>query len=270
MSIDVTEGYTDIFTKYAQKRVSKSVLFCDAGKSKDEYVMSWFVIIFIIASIGIDLYLIIKYNTSIIDPTINKFITDIFIVLCMFSFGLFLHKLIVNDKIKIETFSFYSVLSIFIGIMLGGIILLIEFAFNFQQLLYASISGTDYFMFFLTVAVAEEIFWRFGILPTIKTAINYKFYKKTEIDGIQTEIENKWANLFIISGISIIITTIGFTIYHIFVYTDTKNIIMIFVIGLMLGIGVETTQRIDTSIFAHILLNAIAGYSIVMQMFGGF
>jgi len=240
----------EVLTKEAieefNKTKDRNVLFCKMGRQSKEYKLSILSLVIIISGIAFDIYLLIKYTSATLySYDIDSFILQCMIVIFMVIIGILLHLTFVNRNLSIEM----SGLQIILNALLGLGIMLIGLVVQtiFRGLLF-SVSAFDYFMFFLSVAIGEEMLFRFGLQPTLKTFFNWN------------------ENLATI--LSITITALIFALYHNFVY-DVKNMLIVFVVGAIFGIALETTKSIDTPLIAHIGLNIIAGMSIITEMYGG-
>lgn len=250
-----------------QLRVSRQTYYCDLGKTRDEYVYTPLTIMFFIIGLAFDMYLLLKYTTAEqLDATVVPFVAQIGIVVFMLFGGMVLFVVFVR-KIKMQQLGRDSFIAILLGLGLGGILILMQGAVKFLRF---SVVPYDYYIMFLSVAISEEFLWRFGVQGSLKTMFNLRVDKKVTKEGLERTDENRTLSSVLSSGISIAITSSIFMLSHIFVYTSGIDLLIIFLVGVGLGIGVEMTKNLDTSIIAHLFLNAIAGYSLIIQYFGGF
>ena len=262
------EVYAEDSEIFVQKRISKGVLFCEMGKQRDEYVISYFTLIIIFVSIGVDIFLLLKYtSTSVLSADVNAFLIQITVTMSFIMFGFVLHFVFVNRSIKNERFTLYTLISIGLGIGIGGASLLFQSILRGIKL---SVVPFDYFLFFITVAVSEEMLWRFGIQPSFKILFNFTFYRTKYQADYQVKEENRLPSVLLSSGLSIGASAGLFTLFHIFVYNTSEELLIIFVLGAIFGISMEITRRVDVSIVAHMMVNIIGGIALINQLFGGF
>jgi membrane protease YdiL (CAAX protease family) len=259
--------YTKDFTDSIQKRVSKGVLYCELGKSTQEYYISYITVFFFLASFILNMYLLIKYTSaSYYDDSILPFLIEVTITTLFLFSGLVLH-LAFNRGLKIEQFNMKTVFAIGFGLVIGAFILIFQGVFN---LIKFSIVAEDYYIFFLSVAIGEESLWRLGVQPWIKVLFNFQINKTTIIGNIKQIEANPTATRVVSSIMAISLTALLFTISHMFVYSSLHDLLLVFVMGCIFGIAFEATQRIDASIIAHVFVNAVAGWQLVILYFGGF
>lgn len=256
-----------------RKRVSRGVLYCQYNKETEEYALSYVTILILLGGIILCMYLLIKYTSAMyFDASILPFIVQIIITMGFLFFGLIIHVALVNRSLKIESFNINTIIGIIIGLGVGFLALLFQ---GIIKGIRFSVVAEDYLMFFLSVAIAEEVFWRFGVQPSLKVAFNFTFFKTspeyTESGKlIVKKTPNKLLSRLVSSTIAIIITSLLFMLFHIFIYSTFSDLFIIFIMGCIFGIGLEITKRLDTAILAHFIVNLIAGYSLVTQYFGGF
>lgn len=262
-----SQVYTKEFTQTIQKRVSKGVLYCELGKATQEYYISYITIFFFLASFILNMYLLIKYTSAdYYDETIVPFLIEITITVLFLFSGLVLH-LAFNRGLKIEQFNIKTVFAIGLGLVIGAFVLIFQGVFN---LIKFSIVAEDYYIFFLSVAIGEESLWRLGVQPWLKVLFNFQINKTTIIGNVKQIESNQTATRVVSSIMAVTLTALLFTISHIFVYNTAHDLILVFVMGCIFGSAFEITQRIDASIIAHVFVNAVAGWSLVIQYFGGF
>lgn len=243
-------------TVYAEKSfltkrlVSKNVNYCEMGRQRDEYSLSPVSIILVIAAISIVTYLLIKYgNESYYGHDIDSFITQCLVVLVFICTGFTLHTIFVNRRLKIEYSGELIVINVGMGLGIGSAGFVIQ---TLIKNIFLSVSPTDYYLFFLTIAIGEEVIFRFGLLPAIKTIFNF--------------------NKTIASVLAVTITSLIFTSYHTFVYSSFEDFLIIFIMGWLFGAVFEfpNTKSLDAPLVAHLLFNIIGGIAVINNMFGGF
>lgn len=237
--------------KLLKKRASRNVLYCDLGRQRDEYTFSPISLIIITVAIGINAYLIIKYGNEVnYAHDIDVFLISTIMNITLYMMGFFLHIMFVNRKLSMQMGGSQIIVNVLFGISIFVAGVLFQSAVRLSNKF--AIAPIDYYLFFITIAVGEEVFFRFGLLPTIKTLINY--------------------DKRIASVLAILITAGIFMVYHIFVYESTVDLFIVFIVGVMFGIGLELTtpKSLDAPLIAHVLLNIWAGINVINLMFGGF
>ncbi len=256
----------------ALKRVSVGVLFCEAGKQRKEYSLSFFTLFFIIGSLILNFYLLIKYTSAdFYDPKLVPFLIQSCITVMFLVFGILIHVSFVNRKVKIESFNTVTLLSIGIGAGIGILLLAFQTIVKTFFIIKFSLSPYEYLFFFLTVAVSEEMFWRFGIQPSLKVLFHFTLYKKQKTEEYTIK-KMDYQNTELLSSIIAITLTSGlFMLFHIFRYTDVTDLFIVLVMGIVFGTVLEVMdKRIDVPIAIHFVVNLVAGIQLVNQFFGGF
>lgn len=247
------------------KRVSRGVLFCEAGKERDEYTISYISLAIFLFGLIVDFYLLVKYAN--LNNTDISFFNTITITIFFSITGLLLHVILVNRNLKIEKFTALLFFSMMIGLGTGGATLALQAVI---KMIKFDVLAPDYYLFFISVAIAEEMFWRFGIQASFKILFNFVIYRNKKEGNYVVKEENRGLSKWLSSGISVLITAFLFMIFHTFVYSDVTDLTIVFFMGIIFGGSFELTKRIDTSMLAHIAVNLVAGLALINLYFGGF
>lgn len=260
------QNYRDDFFQSSTKRVSKGALYCETGRQRDEYIITYFTVVLFFGTMLFDIYLLIKYANQF-DETMLPFMVSLWTTLSFYLIGLVLHIGFVNRNLKIEEPKLDQLFAIIIGVGVGFSTTFLNAALN--QIRF-SVLPYEYYVFFLTVAVAEEILWRAGFQPAFKILFNFVVMKRKTGELYTIEEENILVSRLLSSGISILVSAGLFTVFHIFVYEDPTQLLIIFIMGIIFGILVEITHRIDVAIVAHLVVNIVGGLALITTLFGGF
>ncbi|MFA5731717.1 MAG: CPBP family intramembrane glutamic endopeptidase [Acidithiobacillus sp.] len=270
----VYSTYSKSFQKEleSKRRISRGVLYCKYNIEKEEYRISYISIFLWLAAIVLCMYLLIKYTSADkYDDDVLPFIIQICITLAFLFFGIIIHISFVNHSLKIEELNWNTMFGVFMGIAIGAMTLLFQ---GFIKGIRYSVIAEDYLMFFLAVSIAEESFWRFGIQPTIRIILNFTINKTVEDvneqgEVILTKIQNETATRILSITLSVIVTSVLFMLFHIFVYESLSELFIIFIMGVIFGLSFEVTKRLDTPMIAHLIVNFIAGIGLITVYFGG-
>ena len=265
-SVDDKRVYTDRFLDNTTKRVSKGSLYCETGIQRDEYIISYITVILFLISLGFDVYLLIKYSNQF-DASLFPFISSVWTTISFLLIGFVLHWGFVNRNLSIEEPKLEQLFTIGVAIGIGFAVTSLNALLG--SLRYA-VLPYEYFLFFLTVAIAEEILWRAGFQPALKVLFNFVVIKKTTKESYSIEEENRIVSRLLSSGMAILVTAGMFTLMHIFVYTDPTQLWIVFIMGVIFGTSLELTRRVDFPIIIHLVVNFVGGLPIIIQYFGGF
>jgi len=235
-------------TFFTKRLVSKTVSYCQLGKQRDEYTLSPFSIGIIGIVFFLFIYDLIKYaNEQFYNHDIDSFIIECMVGMFFILAGFSIHIIFVNRTFKIETSIGKILVNLSIGAGAGALGFIVQ---SIVRDIFLSVSAFDYYLFFLCMATAEECVFRLGMQSFLKILFNF--------------------NKYFASTISVFITSLSFTLYHTFVYSQFYDLLIIFLISCIFGGVFEFTKSFDTCLFAHILFNAIGGIALINQLFGGF
>lgn len=127
-----------------------------------------------------------------------------------------------------------------IFVAVGVIAMMIKWGYAFYPFA-EDLSKTDKIMFYQTAAVSEEIFFCFGVFSML-------------VNVMQTPFAHFTAS---------IITGIMFSIFHLAVYGVSKGVMLLLFIGrVLMCLGYYYTQRLDTAIIAHSMINLAASLGV--------
>jgi len=198
----------------------------------ENYLVDPLVLIFLSFSILVNSYLSVKYSAS------NIYISVVnLLYICLSLSGLMLHHVFCGgikfDKELVKTeFTRITLYSI-----VGFVLVLISQTFIFKlqsgTVVLATIIETK--LFYLTAAVSEELFFRYYI---------------------QTKIGQ---SLPMVKGLSVVITSMLFTVYHFTVYgSNIYALYAVFYSSLVLSVIYYLSKRLSTSMLVHAMVNLIA------------
>jgi len=244
-------------------RIFKGNLYCEFGKRKNEYVFSPVSIILVIAQIFIDIYLLVKYtNATYYSESVNIFIIQIGLSIAFTMTGLSFNAFFANRRGKMETDAKMIGISDILGVSGGAVVIIFQ---AIQSNLKFSVNPYDYFLMFLSSAIAEETLFRAGLLPSLSSIFTFKTKTVKNLDKTT-------AGDIITSIISVLTTAFLFALLHTFVYSQFSDLLIVFVMGCIFGLVVELSPSkcLDGAYIAHLIANVIGGIATVTRVFGGF
>lgn len=223
-------------------------------EQKETYSVGIMFYLFVIAQIIINIIELAQYGNAEQTEEVQLFTSQQEIVILFSVIGVTLHYAFIG-KFKREK---YDSVSIFKMILYAFILPILQAITRGLVGMKASVAPIDYFLLFLSLAVAEELAWRVFVLALIKKLLMYIKVKYIDI---------------ISSVIAIALSAIGFTYMHIWKYTSSEELWMLLVTGVFLGwVFLYGTKKrfMEASILCHLVLNIFAGINFVMTYYGGF
>lgn len=210
---------------------------------KSKYAIGFTTMFLVVAALVVNfIYIPVKYlNVSNYDPSIDPFIIQNLINGNFIFAGVVMHVLIVNRRLK------------FAGAALGPLLLIIPCTLIIALLEYltrtlvkVSVSGFDLYFFYASVAIGEEMFFRFGLQATLDAFIRQRTH-------------NAWLGAILSIGI----VSAGFMALHVFVYTTWQELLSVMAIGATLGVFFRIAKNTDTNVISHVIINVIATAAII-------
>jgi membrane protease YdiL (CAAX protease family) len=133
------------------------------------------------------------------------------------------------------TYIFYVVIIVFANSL---------FWFIAEKLAYG-LSGVDYFIYFMSTGVVEEIVFRLFLCTLIIAALSH--FKKL--------------NNTVINVITVVISALIFAIAHIYSYNTPTELAIMFLGGLVFGSFYVWKRDITITMLAHMIINFIATWN---------
>lgn len=213
-------------------------------------------LVLLLIQMVINFYELTLYGQAEQTEQVKTFVIQNIITMAMSASGavlfLFLNRL--EGKIKIEPYKSKSMLYFAIGIALP---LGAQFIVTGLVGLRANVAAIDYFLLFLSLAVAEEMFFRAFLQTTLR-------------NFLQQLIKSRlWASI-----IAVVIASTVFALMHVFVYTTIDEVLVILATGVALGASIEIPSEsrhrfVDYSLVGHVFLNIVAGLQLIKLYYGG-
>jgi len=137
------------------------------------------------------------------------------------------------------TYIFYVVIIVFANSL-----------FWFIARLRLGLSDVDYFFYFMSTAVVEEIVFRLFLCTLITAALSY--FKKL--------------NNVIINIISVLISAFIFAVAHIYSYQTPSELAVMLLGGLIFGLFYVWKKDITITMLAHVIINFIATWNFLYSI----
>lgn len=235
-------------TKISPLKVRPRVGFIEVDEEVEDneqkgYYFSYLTVIFIILDLLFVVFLLIK-NTEFTEE-VQVFTNAVRNSALFLGIGilLFIFAVFIFTKQR-GLFKGLGWKNILVGILIGSLGSIVQFIF--LSIFKFSLNKYDFLMFYMCMAISEEILFRGGIQTLIILGLSKIFVGRNKI---------------IIRVMGIIVSALGFSSLHIFVYADVGFIyfIVIFIIGCLYGFSFEfmKDKRLDVPILAHFLNNTI-------------
>lgn len=243
------------FKRSPESRTSRTVLYQEqlaTTSSREKYKLGFFSVFFVVIAVIFNVSLMIKYAQQDITVTdVAKFLFQNAVSFIMVGVGIALHFTFVGNKLLVGKLDREGLFALGIGAFAFAVVIFVQ-AF-IQAFVKLSVSPVDIYLIFISLAVAEEICFRYGIQASIESVV-----------------EQYSGSRIIAAVVSVLSTSLVFMFVHFGVYVTWTERLVILGTGAVFGGFFAWTRNTDTCVVAHFLVNLIAGYLYISRVFGGF
>lgn len=229
--------------------MSRSVIMGGLVDEGNEYKIGLVTLFLLVYAVVYHIIMFSKYSqVDEFEESVLPFLMQNTLSLVLTFTGIMLHILVVNKNPRIGTLSGIALIwGVAVFVASGAI------QAYFRVLQKYSVSPGDLYMLYVALAVSEEVCFRFGVQSLFESLV-----------------EERWGNRILAGFVGIPLASLVFLLPHFFVYHETTQLGIVFLVSLVFGLGYWYTKNTDTSVVAHVGTNLIAGAIVVYELFGGF
>jgi len=216
--------------------------------------------ILIVVTIGVEMYLYIKYGLILQDPAasemLNFNILNIFFcVVGRFAWGFAQSRTVPFNMFELRKSKPHSEDRISgLDLLLAGIFFIVIVATQALRFVKLNVSALDQFLFYVFAAPAEESFFRYFLVSAIISM------SSLIIENMMKRKVKRWEEILVKMAVGAIVGIV-FGLAHSSRYSQA-DLLVVILNGIEFSVAYALIRRIDFVLLAHIMLNARAGWEV--------